>query len=526
MATIFTFRAVAKASRATLLISIGIIALALVAALFGVQHYRKLTTTTVAAYFSQALALYPGDTVQIMGIEVGSIDKVEPAGDKMKVTFHYASSYQVPANANASILNPSLVSSRTIQLSPPYTDGPVLADGAVIPLERTRVPAEWDDLRNSLGRLTTGLGPTAAHPAGPFGELIESAANGFAGKAKQLNDTINALSGAASTLSEGRGDFFAAVRSLAVFVDALSKSDRQFQGLNTDLAAITDKFAHTDHELADALHNLQDLVVTTRDFTNKNADVLIHDLNNVSEVTTALLQPEPKDALETILHVAPNAGASALNAFSYVNGGLMQQLAISQFANPLQFICSAIQAGSRLGYQDSAELCAQYLTPVLDAIKFNFPPVGANLFNSAHVLPKQIAYSDPRLQPPSGYKDTTVPGIWARDTFFSRGNREPGWIVAPGMQGVGVQPLTQSMLTAASLAELMGGADVVAPPAPPHVAPLPAPPDSYDESSPLPPPWYPQPGPPPGPEPGVSPGPAVAEPQPSDGNPEGQGRRP
>ena len=57
-------------------------------------------------------------------------------------------------------------------------------------------------------------------------------------------------------------------------------------------------------------------------------------------------------------------------------------------------------------------------------------------------LPKQIAYSEPRLQPPPGYKDTTVPGIFSRDTLFSHGNHEPGWVVAPGMQGVDVQPFT------------------------------------------------------------------------------------
>ena len=82
-------------------------------------------------------------------------------------------------------------------------------------------------------------------------------------------------------------------------------------------------------------------------------------------------------------------------------------------------------------------------------------------------LPKQIAYSEPRLQPPPGYKDTTVPGIFSRDTLFSHGNHEPGWVVAPGMQGVEVQPFTANMLTPESLAELMGGPDIVPPPAPP-----------------------------------------------------------
>ena len=60
-----------------------------------------------------------------------------------------------------------------------------------------------------------------------------------------------------------------------------------------------------------------------------------------------------------------------------------------------------------------------------------------------------------------------MPGIFSRDTLFSHGNHEPGWIVAPGMQGIEVQPFTQTMLAPESLAELLGGPDIVQPPAPP-----------------------------------------------------------
>jgi phospholipid/cholesterol/gamma-HCH transport system substrate-binding protein len=160
------------------------------------------------------------------------------------------------------------------------------------------------------------------------------------------------------------------------------------------------------------------------------------------------------------------------------------------FANPMQFICSAVQAGSRLGYQDSAELCAQYLAPVLDAVKFNYLPFSANPFNSAATLPKEVAYSEERLRPPPGYKDTTVPGIFSRDTLFSYGNHEPGWVVAPGMQGTAVQPFTANMLTPESLTELMGGPDIAAPPPGTN---LPGPPNAYDESNPPPPPSFPRP---------------------------------
>lgn len=109
------------------------VVVALVAAYGGWKLYRVMTTNTIVAYFTQANGLYPGDEVTIMGVAAGSVDKIEPAGDKMKVTFHYQKKYAVPATASAVILNPSLVASRNIQLEPPYTGGPVLMNNTVIP---------------------------------------------------------------------------------------------------------------------------------------------------------------------------------------------------------------------------------------------------------------------------------------------------------------------------------------------------------------------------------------------------------
>lgn len=495
-------------SRATVIIGAVVIVLALVAGLVGWNLYKKLTMNRVVAYFPETLALYPGDKITIMGVKVGTIDAIEPAGDKMKVTFDYENKYKVPANATASILNPSLVASRNIQLSPPYTGGPALEDGAVIPIDRTQVPVEYDELRDSINRILRDLGPTPEQPKGPFGDIIESAADGFAGKGEQLNKTLKGLSEALFTLNQGSGDFFGVVKSLALFVNALYQSDQQFVALNKDLATFTNSFTNTDREVSNALRDLNQLLGTTRQFLDKNSEVLTHDIDNLASTTNAILQPDSLNGLETALHVFPTLGANLMNIVSPVTGGVMGIPVINNFANPIQFVCSAIQAGSRLGYQESAEMCAQYLAPILDAIKFNYPPFGVNQFSSAMTLPKQIAYSEPRLQPPPGYKDTTVPGIWSRDTLFSHGNHEPGWVTAPGMQGVDVQPFTQNMLLPESLAELMGGPDAPIPDAPPtfggpHQA---GPPDAYTENSPLPPPWYPQPGPPPGPAPGVIPG--------------------
>jgi len=471
------------------------------------------------AYFPAANALYSGDKVEIMGVKVGAVDKIEPAGDKMKVTFHYSNSYKVPADAQAVILNPTLVASRLIQLQPPYRGGPVLADGAVIPEERTQVPTEWDELRNTITNVISKLGPTKEQPKGPFGDIIESYANGLAGKGKQINTTFNDLSRALTALNQGRGDFFAVVRSLALFVNALHADDQKFVALNTNLAQFTDNLTGSDRDLANAIQQVDGLVTTVRPFLDKNAEVLTHDIQNLADTTNTLVQPEPLNGLETGLHVLPTALANANLIYHPAQGAIVGNpagtpIGTMGFANPMQLLCSAIQAGSRLGYQESAELCAQYLAPILDAIKFNYPPFGLNLFSTAAALPKEVAYSEDRLRPPNGYKDTTVPGIWVPDTPTSHRNTQHGWITAPGMQGVKVGPVTAGLLTPESLAELMGGPDIA--PVQSNLQTPPGYPNAYNEQ-PGPAPYigvpgHPGPIPPPPPGPEVIPGPVAPTP--------------
>ena len=496
-----------KVSQAGVTIAVVVTVLALAAAFIGYRMYKKATTTNVSAYFSDTLAVYPGDRVQIMGVKVGAIDSIEALGDRMKVNFHYDSQYKVPANATASVLNPTVVASRVLQLDPPYTGGAALADNDVIPMERTRVPVEWDDIRSQLDKLVTELGPAEGKPGdkGPLGDLVESLADNLNGKGKEINTTFRALSDAVAALNEGRGDLFATTKSLAVFVNALHQNDKQFVALNNNLATFTSLLNNSDQEVSRALQEIDGLLKTARKFVDDNGSLLSKDINNLADVTNALMQPDARNGLETVLHVYPTLAANTSMIYHPSHGAIVAIPAVANWANPMQFLCSAIQAGSRLGYQDSAELCAEYLAPILDATKFNSPPFGVNQFSTAETLPKYVAYTEERLRPPPGYKDTTVPGVWSRDTLFSHGNHEPGWIVAPGMQGLQVQPFTANMLTPDSLAALMGGPDPSSyPAAGPRGG---APSNSYDQNNPLPPPWYPPAPPPPAPGPDVVPGP-------------------
>ena len=58
----------------------------------------------------------------------------------------YDAKIKVPADAKAVIVAPSIVGDRFIQLTPVYTGGDVLADGAVLDTDRTASPLELDQI--------------------------------------------------------------------------------------------------------------------------------------------------------------------------------------------------------------------------------------------------------------------------------------------------------------------------------------------------------------------------------------------
>ncbi len=265
--------------------------------------------------------------------------------------------------------------------------------------------------------------------------MIESFANGLAGKGKEINTTLNNLSQALNALNEGRGDFFAVVRSLALFVNALHQDDQQFVALNPNLAQLTTRLAGSDSELANAVQEVDGLLSTLRPFLDKNREVLVQDINNLETATNTLLQPEPLNGLETALHVLPTAAANVNQIYHPSHGAVVAIPSITASQTRCSSSAARFRPAAGSGIKNPPNFARNIWRRSLMRSSSTTCRSVLNLFSTAETLPKEIAYSEPRLQPPNGYKDTTVPGIWVPDTPLSHRNTQPGWIVAPGMQG-------------------------------------------------------------------------------------------
>jgi phospholipid/cholesterol/gamma-HCH transport system substrate-binding protein len=358
---------------------------------------QRATKDTFVAYFANANGLYTGDEVRVLGVAVGTVDAIDPQPNSTKVTFSIDRDVAVPADAKAAILSPSLVSARAIQLVPAYSGGPKLAAGSAIPQDRTAVPVEWDDFRQQLEKLTDSLQPTTPGGVSPVGEFINTGADNLRGNGETARDAVIKLSQAVSALGDHSTDIFTTVRNLQLLVSALTSSSELLAAFNTNLADISTVLSNTPNEVANATQGLDSAVTDLRGFVAENREGVGVTVDKLASITTAL--NDSRGDIKQVLHITPTVFQNFMNIYQPAQSSVTGILAPVNFANTVQFICSAIEAASRQGFEKSSKLCMQYLAPIIKNRQYNYFPLGVNPFAGASARPNEITYSENRLNP-------------------------------------------------------------------------------------------------------------------------------
>jgi phospholipid/cholesterol/gamma-HCH transport system substrate-binding protein len=365
--------------------------------LVGKELWKEVEKNTYSAYFTEANGLFIGDEIRILGVAVGTVDKIEPQPAGSKVTFSVDKQYSIPADARAAILSPSLVTSRAIQLVPVYSGGPKLSAGASIPLNRTAVPVEWDDFRKQLEKLTDALQPTSPGGVNSVGEFINSAADNVRGQGDIARDTVIKLSEAISALGDHADDIFSTVRNLQLLVTALYSSSDLLASFNQNLASVTTLLTNTPNEVANAVKSVDGALTDLRDFLAENREAVGVTFDRLSSVTTAL--NDSRADIKQILHIAPTVFQNFLNIYQPAQSAMTGIIALNNFADIPQWICSAIEAASRARLSRVSKLCLQYLNPIIKNRIYNYIPAGLNPFVGTQARPNEITYSEDWLRP-------------------------------------------------------------------------------------------------------------------------------
>lgn len=197
-------------------------------------------------------------------------------------------------------------------------------------------------------------------------------------------------------LSDGRTDLFATIRNLQVFVGALSNSNEQIVQFGGRLASVSQMLAQSSENFGTAMTDLNIAVGEVQRFVADNQEGLVEGVARLADATEVLTTKRPE--IERVLHAAPNALANFNNIYQPAQGSLTGAIAANNFSNPINFVCGAVAGIENATSERSADLCRQYLGPVLSTLVFNYPAFLANPITGVDAYEDQIVYTEPGLQ--------------------------------------------------------------------------------------------------------------------------------
>lgn len=226
----------------------------------------------VAAVLERSNNLFEGSEVRVLGLRVGEVTALEPHGAHVLVRMELDPDVELPADAGASLVPEALLGERFVQLGPPYSGGPTLPDGAVIPLERSDVPAEVDEVLASFERFLSGLDPAT------LAGLVDAAADTLAGQGAGLNDLLGQGATTVRVLADASDDLMGIASSLADLNTDLATRDREVVRTIEDWSAVVRTFGEESDEIVAGVGNLRRLAVGIRRILDEHSDPLVADI--------------------------------------------------------------------------------------------------------------------------------------------------------------------------------------------------------------------------------------------------------
>lgn len=259
-------------------------------------------TMTVTAYFEDSAGLFVGNDVGILGVVVGEITEIEPAGDRVRVTMEIDDEHEVPADAGAVVVARSVATDRYVELTPVYRKGPTLADGDEIGIRRTRTPVDFDRVLASLNEFATGIAGSK-RTTRAIERFIDAGTGALKGNGPLLNQTVHSVQQGVNGLHAQRDDLAATLRSLDVLLAAVSANEATARTFIRQVTEASDLLAAERGNFRTALRSLDHAVTIVAQFAVDNREAIVESLDGSTRLMRTVLGKQRQ--LSEILRVMP-----------------------------------------------------------------------------------------------------------------------------------------------------------------------------------------------------------------------------
>lgn len=256
----------------------------------------------VTALLGDSAGVFVGNDVGILGVPVGTITSITPEGDHVRVEMEIDGDQPVPADAGAAVVARSVATDRYIELTPVYHSGPKMQDGAVIGLDRTRTPVDFDQVLASLKDFADGIsgsGPTR----NAIKRFLSVGSRSLKGTGKEFNGAVTSLGKAMDTVSARRGDLTSTIRSLDRLTTAIAANRQVADEFVGQVSRASSMLAAERKNFDRALTSLGEAVQLVADFVHQNRQQFVRSLDQSTGLMRSLMTK--RDQLTEIVRVMP-----------------------------------------------------------------------------------------------------------------------------------------------------------------------------------------------------------------------------
>ena len=278
------------------------------------MYYRSASdrTLTFTAQFEDAVGLYEGNAVSVLGMPIGTVTSIVPKGGYVDVTMAIDGEIAVPAHVQAVTVNTSILTDRHVELTPAYTGGPKLRNGDIVGMDRTRTPVEFDRTLAMIDKLSLSLSGDG-RGQGPLADFIAASSGVVNGNGPAIKEALDELSKALrlgpDNGAETSKDIKSVVTSLADLTSAAAENDSTIRDFGSNLRQVSDILADERLGTGDTGKQVNEILSISAQLLESNRDKLKTTVTDANGLTKILVdnQREVAEAFDLAPLVADNS---------------------------------------------------------------------------------------------------------------------------------------------------------------------------------------------------------------------------
>ena len=309
----------------------------------------------LTAYFDSVAGLYVDNDVSVLGMPVGRVLSITPQGERVKVEFTVDDDIPIPADATAAIINTSLVTTRHVELSPPYVEGPRLEEGDT--LANAKSPVEIGTLFDTVDNLVEEF-RSDPDGNGPLGDMLTISAGIFGGNGERMKTAIDELSKFAQVGVDNGDALVEVIKNMSELTTALVENYPKMTAFSDSLTDVSRLLGDQSVGLQATLDALNQTLNNTATFLEANTNTLGGAMGRLAGLISNL-SDYSRQLVDTI-DVAPLAFENLANSVSteqrawraqvLVDKSLLDNELLGTFCNAINLDADGCRTGKLTGF--------------------------------------------------------------------------------------------------------------------------------------------------------------------------------